>query len=184
MAADSQLRYCYIVEGASDEDRLHKLGAQLVIKTGGKFIRPATLKMTQAISRVRRLCIATDPDNPGQRIRERIVDLCGSDRCSSIRTHFSDSFDGKKVGIAETPLETLRAVLEPYLRHDAECGETDSISQTEMLLLGLSGPGASARRAKIEAKLGFTTPDAPSLNLALRCLKITPQQIEEMLKDD
>lgn len=184
MAADSQLRYCYVVEGATDEDRLHRLGAQLVIKTGGKFIRASTLRMLLAISRVRRLCLVTDPDNPGMKIRRRIVELCGSDRCSSIRTHYSDSFNGKKVGIAETPLDTLREALDPYLKHDAECGERDSISLTEMMMLGLSGPGARARRDRIEAQLGFTTPDAPSLNLALRCLTITPQQIEEMLKDD
>lgn len=178
-----KLRNCYIVEGKTDEDKVKRLGGRLVVKTGGKYISENTLKLILLISQKRRIVTVTDPDGPGKKIRERIQSLVGTEHCSSVRTKISDSFDGKKIGIAQTDLTILREAMEKYLEQDSTSTEVPSFTPADMMVLQLTGEGAKARREKIEKHLGVTFPDAKTFAEGMECLRITREDIEEILKD-
>lgn len=183
MADSEKLRFCYVVEGKTDEDRLRKLGARYVLKTGGKLIQPDQLKLIVAVSKIRRICICTDPDPAGIKIRERIVQACGSDRCSSIRTSISDSFNGRKIGIAETSLDTLHKVIESFLTYDLSCNEIDTFTSEDMFNLKLIGPGSKVKRETIQKELGVFFPDAKDFLQGMRLLRIAPQEAERILSE-
>lgn len=172
-------RNCYVVEGATDEDKLRKCGCDLIIKTGGKLMRDDVMRYIAAVAKVRRIVVVTDPDITGRRIREKIEKKIGD--CRSVHTRILDSADHGKIGIAEMDMKKLRSIMASYVAEDEASKEADSFSSADMMEVGLTGSGSSERRQKIYEYLGFSFPDAKSLLRGLCCLGWNKDKVRRIL---
>ncbi len=143
-------RYIYICEGATDEDKLKKLGCLFVVKTGGKFIKKDIISFLQLCYKVRELVIITDPDGPGKDIKNYIEEKVGP--CHIIEAKKKDAIKKGKVGIAQREMEDLKKLLRPYIRHDITVDENLSFEEETFEELGLAGPGSKAKRRKLVEK--------------------------------
>ena len=143
-------RYIYICEGATDEDKLKKLGCLFVVKTGGKFIKKDIISFLQLCYKVRELVIITDPDGPGRDIKNYIEEKVGP--CHVIEAKKADAIKKGKVGIAQREREDLKKLLRPYIRHDITVDENLSFEDETFEELGLTGAGSKAKRRKLVGK--------------------------------
>lgn len=176
------LRYAYIVEGATDEDKLKKLGCLFVIKTGGKYIRPDIMDFIYEVSKVRPLVLLTDPDGPGRDIADRIEKRVGS--CIRAEVNKKDAIKKGKVGIAEMHMDDLKEVLRPYVHHDLFTDENLSLGEDDFYDLGLEGPGSKAKRMKLVERYHIPYTSSKNVEEALLMLCVSREQILEIIKDD
>lgn len=182
MVSKIDREYLYIVEGMTDEDHLKKLGCRLVLKTGGKYFSSSLLNFISLVLKVRPVLIVTDPDGPGKRIREKILNGCPE--CETLMVKKSDSIKHRKVGIAEISMEKLKFYLKPYLEKDKKALERFSLTATDLLKLGLSGPNCGLNRQRLFAKWGYSFPDAKTLLQGLWMLGYDYASLKEELDGD
>ena len=178
----SYRRYCYIVEGMMDEDKLKKLGCLFVIKTGGKYIRPEIIRFIKNVSEHRFLVLVTDPDGPGRQIRERIQREVGE--CFVAEAKKEDAIKKGKVGIAEMKMEDLKTLLKPYVHHDLFVDENLSLEDEDFLDLGLTGPEGKQKRMKLIKRYSIPYTSKKNVLDAMLMLGKTKQDLEEELEDE
>jgi len=175
-------RYCYVIEGATDEDKLKKLGCLFVVKTGGKYIRPDILKFLSAVHQVRELVLLTDPDGPGRGIEERVKNAVGE--CLVVHADKKKAIYHDKVGIAEMKKEDLKELLKPFITHDLYCDENLSLGEEDFFDLGLVGSGSKEKRMKIIEKYHIPYTSAKNVEDACLMLSLTKADIEEIIQDE
>lgn len=177
--SDRENRYCcYVVEGNTDRDRIKKLGAKLVIITGGNRIESDTLKLISLTSKVRDIVILTDPDGPGKRIAARVSETCDPGTYTVVHTRFKDSIRDGKVGVAQMSTPDLKRAIEPYLKRDEKCGENLAIDASVLVRLGLVGPGSRELKERLEEKLGLRFYSIKGMVNCLNCLGIDIETLE------
>lgn len=177
----SHMRYAYIVEGVTDEDRLKKLGCVFVIKTGGKYIRPDILKFIQEVSKVRPLVIVTDPDGPGKEIKARIEKIVGP--CLSVEVNKRDAIKQGKVGIAQMSMDVLKEALRPFVHHDLCIDENFSLDDDDFYDLGLVGIGSKEKRMKLIEKYHIPYTSAKNVEDAMLMLSKNKNDILEVIEN-
>ena len=65
-----------VVEGIHDEMRIKEIYPSAnVVTTNGREISEATLNFIVELSKTNEIIIFTDPDTPGEKIRERIASI-------------------------------------------------------------------------------------------------------------
>lgn len=175
-------RYCYVVEGAADENKLKSLGFVFVVKTGGKYIRKDILDFLELVSEYRTLVIVTDPDKPGREIERRIRERVGF--ALSVHAEKEKAIYNGKVGIAEMTAEDLKALLKNYMRHDLFVDENFSLEDEDFYDLGLEGPGAKERRMILVNKYHIPYTSKKNVEDAMLMLGKTKYDIQEDLENE
>ncbi|AOX44368.1 ribonuclease M5 [Spiroplasma sp. NBRC 100390] len=90
-----------IVEGKTDATKLKSIFPDLkIIETGGSGITTEKLELIKKISLHNKVIIFTDPDHPGQKLRQMISDYLDNN-CIHAFINKTDAIKGKKVGVAE-----------------------------------------------------------------------------------
>ena len=178
MSDREKLLHCYVVEGNTDRDRIKKLGAQLVIVTGGERISSDTLRLISLTSKIRDIVILTDPDSPGKRIAKRVAEICEPDSFTIVHTRFRDSIRGGKVGVAQMSTSELKKVIDPYLKRDKESQEKLKVTASDLMELKLIGAGSRANKERLSKKLGINFYSAKQLMICLNCLGIDIEEVE------
>lgn len=178
----AKLRYAYIVEGATDEDKLKKLGCLFVIKTGGRYIRPEIMEFIEEVSKVRPLVLVTDPDGSGRDIANHIERKTGP--CIRAEIDKKDAIKKGKVGVAEMSMDSLKEVLRPYIHHDLFVDENLSLADDDFYDLGLVGLGSKAKRMKLVEKYHIPYTSAKNVEEALLMLCVNKEEIMEVIQDD
>ena len=175
-------RYCYVVEGATDESKLKALGCCFVVKTGGKYIRPDIIAFLKEVHKVREIVILTDPDRPGREIEKRILAVVGP--CLCVHAEKKEAIYHDKVGIAQMSMESLKELIRPYIHHDLFCDELFSLEEGDFLDLKLEGPGSKERRMKLVEKYHIPYTSGKNVENAMMMLGKGKRDIEEDLEDE
>ncbi len=173
-------KYIYIVEGNTDEDKLKKLGAKYIVKTGGKFIRPDILSFLNELKKRRELVLVTDPDGPGKQIAENIEKRIG--KCLVLRADKKKAIYHGKVGIAEMKLDDIHSLLKDYLSRDEKI-EENFISQEDFIELNLTGPDGKRKRMALIQKYHMPFTSAKNVLDALNMLCLTKEDIRKELEE-
>lgn len=174
-------RYLYVCEGATDEDKLKKLGCLFVLTTGGKFIRPEISAFLKEVHKVREIVLVTDPDGPGKDIRERIERYVGP--CLNVYADKKDAKDEKKgkVGIAEMDMEHLKPLLWPYIRHDIRVDEIFPFDEEDYYDFKLYND--KAKRMKLVEKYHIPFTSNKKVEECLLMLNVPKDEILEVIHD-
>ena len=164
-----------VVEGKHDSDTLKKYFDCDTIETGGTGFTKETIDVIAFALKRRGVIIFTDPDSPGNRIRNALNQAVPG--CKNAFVDKKDARTNKKVGVEHADEKTLQEALE----HLVTYAPIERITAMDMYELGLSGHEDSQEKRELIGKkyhIGFA--NAKTMRIRLNCLNITK---EELLKD-
>lgn len=159
-----------VVEGKTDSAIIKKLFEVDTIETHGLAIDEHTLEFIEKVQQTRGIIILTDPDYPGMKIRNMIME-----RVPNAKHAFVDKKDAigeKKLGIAEAREEAIIQALENVVTFS---NDKDSITWEEFISLNIIGN--KKRRLNIYDTFHLGYGNAKTLFKRLNLAHITKQDI-------
>lgn len=143
-----KIKEVIVVEGKSDLIFLKSFLDADIITTNGSEISKETLDLIKKANENTGVIVLTDPDYPGIRIRNKIVEYIGD--CKHAFVEKSKAIKGKKVGIAETKKEDVLEALKNVVTYKKEAPK--NINEVDLYELGLIGKEASKEKREKIAK--------------------------------
>ncbi|AUF83197.1 ribonuclease M5 [Mesoplasma syrphidae] len=117
---EQKIKQIIIVEGKSDTQKLKKIyGENLkTIETQGLSLSKETLEFIKKVNDEIGVIIFTDPDGPGKKIRERIINFLDGKVVNAFITKENIEFNSKKIGVAEANEVAIKKALEDLVIFD------------------------------------------------------------------
>lgn len=168
-----------IVEGIHDEMRIKSIFKDAnVLITNGREIDDSKIELIKKLSVDNDIIVFTDPDAPGERIRNIISDACPSVKHAFLRKKDCISKNKKKVGIEhasnEVIIEALQSLVEP--------NDENLIAMSDLYELGLNGFKNSALiRDGVSEVLNIGKPNAKTFLKRINLLRITKEELGELV---
>lgn len=170
-----------VVEGKTDIAKLEKITNAILISTNGSSVPRETLDYIKELSKDRKIIVLTDPDYPGLRIRNII-----NQEIPNVYNAFvsrDKASNGKKLGVAETPVEEIIRALENAKVFSLE-KEENLYSLQDLYELGLVGQNnSSLLREKVYKKYNLGYGNAKTLIKRLSSVGIEKEELKEYLKE-
>lgn len=169
-----------IVEGKDDTRRLNEAVSCETIETKGSAIDEVVLKEIEVALNTRGAIIFTDPDYPGQKIRNTILE-----RFPDIKEAFVSRAKAKGrnggIGIEHASKESIIESLSKV--YTSVSDYTPHITISDMVGWGLSGSKeAAVKRTRLCEELNIGYANAGQLRKKLNRYGIQHEQIEDILK--
>ena len=170
-----------VVEGKTDIAKLEKITNAILISTNGSSVPRETLEYIKELSKERKIIILTDPDYPGLRIRNIInQEIPNAYNAFVSRDKASN---GKKLGVAETPIEEIVRALENARVFSLE-KEENLYTLSDLYELGLVGQiNSSFLREKVYKRYNLGYGNAKTLMKRLSSVGIKKEELKEYLKE-
>ena len=171
-----------VVEGKNDKARILALFPNLeVITTNGSEISNETLDMIEELSKNHKIILFLDPDYPGERIRNIILNRVPN--CDNVYIKKAIAIDERKhkVGVEHASDKDLIEALE----HRITFGEkVSNFTMNDLYALGLIGQKDSVEKRKYLANiLHLGEPNGKSLLKRLNFLQLTVEKVREILNE-
>lgn len=170
-----KIKEVIVVEGKTDTAVIQKLFDVDTIETHGLALDEATLELIEELEKTRGVIILTDPDYPGMRIRNMIME-----KVPHVKQAFVDKKDAigkKKLGIAEAREEAIIQALENVVSFSKE---SQSLTWEEFISLDIIGD--KQKRLAIYDLFHLGYGNAKTLFKRLNMASITKQDILNKLK--
>ena len=165
------IRQVIVVEGKSDIARVSHAVEADMIATEGFGIRRETLEQIRLAYEKRGIIILTDPDGPGERIRQRLTRLFPKSEAST----------ENDVGIEDASPESIRKALSCLRVQYQE--DSEEFSMGDIFAAGLTGrPDSSEKRARVGALLGIGYGNGKQFLKRLNHFGITRSEWEKALE--
>ena len=169
-----------VVEGRHDTARLKKWFDCDTIETGGTSLSDAVLAEIRIMQKERGVIIFTDPDAPGNMIRQRINAAVPG--CLNAYVQKEDARTSRKVGVEHADEAAVREALEHLITMDEN--RADTLGMQDMFALGLIGADNSTdRRRKAARKLHIGYGRAKTMRRRLNALGLSKEQLQEILDE-
>lgn len=169
-----------IVEGTHDEIKIKSVfpNAECII-TNGSEISTETIELIKKMAEKHRIIIFTDPDSPGEKIRNTITLAVPNASQAFLRKKDAISNNKKKVGIEHASKEAIEEALASiYTPSNLE----NTITNFDLYELGLNGnKNSSILRDKISDILNIGKPNCKLFLKRLNLLQITRKELEDLL---
>lgn len=169
-----RIKEVIVVEGKTDTAIIKKLFDADTIETHGLGIDENVLELIEQANHTRGVIVLTDPDYPGMRIRNTIME-----RIPNVKHAFVDKKDAigeKKLGIAEAREEAIIEALENVV-----CFFEDSESMTWEEFISLDIIGDKKRRLQIYDLFHLGYGNAKTLFKRLNMAHITKEDVIKKL---
>lgn len=168
-----------VVEGIHDEMRIKSIyPSAFIVCTNGREISKDTIDLLQKLSVSNEIIIFTDPDYPGEKIREIIAGAVPTAKHAFLRKKDAISKNKKKVGIEHASKECIIDSLQHIY---AQNTGLDTISMNDLFEFGLNGSLNSASlRAHISDELNIGQPNAKTFLKRLNMLQITKEELYQL----
>ncbi len=141
-----------VVEGNSDVSRLKNLIDYDFVITNGSAINKETLEYLKELKKTREIIVFTDPDSPGNRIRNIIDEYLGGVKHCYVRKKYA--IKGKKVGVCECEEKEILRALSEVINFPYDDKQERLITSQDLYLLSLNGkPDSQKRRDYISEKI-------------------------------
>jgi ribonuclease M5 len=176
-----RIRQLIVVEGRHDTAALKKYFDCDTIETGGTSLGDKVIEEIRTAKEKRGVIIFTDPDSPGNRIRNEINRLVPG--CENAFIDKAAARTDKKVGVEHAAGKDLEEALENLIVYEDKPEET--ITAADMSELGLMGKDSSAelrRKAGLLLHIGFGS--AKTMKNRLNCLGITKEELRKVLEEN
>ncbi len=109
-----------VVEGKSDTAKLKSIIPSIkTIETNGSEISKETLELIKKVNENEVVIVFTDPDGPGKKIRQKIIEAVPS--CKHAFAIKQNSIKNGKVGVAEASREEIIRSLESFIEFKNNC---------------------------------------------------------------
>lgn len=168
-----------VVEGIHDEMRIRSIyPSAFIVCTNGREISKDTIELLQKLSVSNEIIIFTDPDYPGEKIREIIAGAVPTAKHAFLRKKDAISKNKRKVGIEHASKECIIDSLQHIY---AQKTGLNTISMADLFELGLNGSLNSAfLRAHISEVLNIGQPNAKTFLKRLNMLQITKEELYQL----
>lgn len=168
-----------IVEGIHDEMRIKSIYSDAnVLITNGREIDPKTIELIKKLSLDHEIIVFTDPDAPGERIRNIITEAVPTAKQAFLRKKDCISKNKKKVGIEHAANDVIIDALE----HLIEPNDIGNITLLDLYELGLNGfVGSGVLRDKISEILNIGKPNAKTFLKRVNLLRISKEELGELV---
>lgn len=174
------IRQVIVVEGKHDSDTLHKYFDCVTIETGGSALSEKTIELIKHACMTSGVIIFTDPDAPGNMIRNKINQAVPG--CQNAFIDKKKARTSKKVGIEHAGREALEDALTHLVtfREDME----RKLTTADMAELGLCGnEQATEKRRLVGERLYVGYGTAKTMLKRLNHLGVTKEEIRKVLED-
>ena len=168
-----------VVEGKTDIDFLSSFLDANFYSVNGSAVNEKDAQYLSKVSEKTGIIILTDPDFPGEKIRNYLNENIANVKNAYVRKEYS--IKKNKVGVAEsTKSEVLRA-LENYVIYNKE-NKDHNLSNYDLYELGLIGNENSKELRKIVDETYHTgKSNGKSLLKKLNCLNVRKEELEKLL---
>lgn len=171
-----------VVEGKNDKARILAIFPNLeIITTNGSEISKETLDMIEELSKTNKIILFLDPDYPGERIRNKILERVPN--CENVFIKKSKAIDEKKhkVGVEHASANDIKEALEHRISYSVNIG---ILEMKDLFELGLLGKENSiAKRRYLAEKLHIGNPNGKTLLKRLNFLQMTVEKVSEILNE-
>ena len=168
-----------VVEGKSDKQFLETFLNADILTCNGSAIDGFDKNYLIELSKTRGVIILTDPDYPGQRIRNEISSYLPICKHAFVRKE--NSIKRHKVGVAEASKEEVLFALENVVTFDES--KKGSLNETDMMLLKLSGLDSSVNKEKVIKYFNIGHCNSKTLLKRLNLLNVSKETLEAILND-
>lgn len=172
-----KIKEIIVVEGKTDTAIIKKLFDADTIETNGLAMSEETLDFIEKAQKTRGIIVLTDPDYPGMKIRNRIIERVPEAKHAFVEK--KDAIGKKKLGIAEAREEAIVEALNHLVSFE---NEEESISWNEFIALDIIGNKEKRLQVYDMFHLGYG--NVKTLFKRLNMAHITYQDIIEKLKKD
>lgn len=168
-----------VVEGKSDVAFLQTFLKADFIITNGSANDGYDRKYLIEIANRRGIIILTDPDYPGNKIRQEIESFIPSCKHAFIRKEYS--IKKRKVGVAESTKEEVLRALENVVTFNKNVKGT--LTPTDLFLLGISGANSSENKKKIIDRFHIGNCNSKTMLKRLNMLNVSKEELEQVIND-
>ncbi len=169
-----------VVEGSHDTATLKKYFDCETIETHGLGLDQETLDLIKEINEKRGIIILSDPDAPGNKIRNMINEAIPNAKNAFVLKE--DAKSSKKVGIEHATKEVLEEALNNLITYE---NKENKLNMNDMYELGLVGQkNSKVKRYCLAKKAHIGVASAKTTLKRLNYLNISKEEIEEILKNE
>ncbi|WP_394239428.1 ribonuclease M5 [Niallia oryzisoli] len=176
-----KIKEIIVVEGKDDTTAIQQAVNADTIETNGSAINDETIEKIKLAQQTRGVIVLTDPDFPGQKIRNIISERVPGCKHAFIPKEMAIHKRGKGVGVEHASAETIRRALQDAQLMQAEAVE--EITNEDLITAGLiGGSGAKDRREKLGRllKIGYT--NGKQLHKRLMVFEISKEKFIEAVE--
>ncbi len=169
-----------VVEGKDDTTAIRRAVDADTIETNGSALNEDTINRIRRAQQTRGVIVFTDPDYPGQKIRQIIAEHVPNCKHAFIPKENALHKRGKGVGVEHASVEEIRKAL----RHAHHMKEevVEQITQEDLLTAGLiGGPKAKERREKLGKLLSIGYTNGKQLYKRLLMFQISKEEFSRAL---
>ena len=171
-----------VVEGKNDKARILAIFPNLqVITTNGSEISEDTLDMIEEMSKTNKIILFLDPDYPGERIRNIILNRVPD--CENVYIKKSKAIDERKhkVGVEHASDDDIKDALAHRITYN---GEKGNLTTNHLYSLGLLGCNDSKeKREHLASRLHIGFPNGKTLLKRLNFLQLTYEKVRDILNE-
>ena len=175
-----RIKEIIVVEGKHDTQNLQKYFDCETLETHGLAMNKETIDFIKQLQEKRGVIIFTDPDTPGDKIRNKINEAVSG--CKNAFVLKEDARTTKKVGIEHASKEVLEEALENVITYIDK--DRDEITSQDMFALGLSGKSDSKeKRDYISKKFHLGKANTKTLLKRINYAQITKEELIEAINE-
>jgi ribonuclease M5 len=175
-----RVREIIVVEGLHDKQAVERVVNGDIWVIGGDRIAESFLRELERASKSRGVVVLTDPDGPGERIRQRIARRIPN--CKHAFIAKKDAACAGGVGVEHAADEAIREALDSA-RIQFEPDPEPEFRMEDLLKHGLAGqPNSSALRQRVGETLRIGTGNAKAFLHKLNALGVTRDEWEHAVK--
>lgn len=177
-----KIKEIIVVEGRDDTVAIQQAVEADTIETNGSAVSHSAIEQIKHAQEKRGVIIFTDPDYPGERIRNIITSHVKGCKHAFLSKEKARAKNGKGIGVEHASPAEIRLALDNVQYEFIE--EIEEISWNELVDAGLIGDAKSKERRKRlgdSLKIGYT--NGKQLHKRLKKFQITKEQFIEAYRN-
>lgn len=172
-----KIKELIVVEGIHDLNKVRAIIDAEILVTHGMGISEQVLEEIKA-NQDRGVIVLTDPDTPGDKIRQKITAACPWVKHAHLKA--DDARYKAKVGIEHASSESILSALSNLMTPDPN---TSDLTLTTLIELGLSGhPQSSTLRNQVASHYHLSDVNPKKLLARLRALDVQKDDLISLLE--
>ncbi len=175
-----KIKEIIVVEGKNDTNKLKQCFDCETIETSGTHLSKKKIEMLKQINEQIGIIVFTDPDTPGNHIRNKIIEAIPNAKHAFIKQ--SKAKTVKKIGVEHASKQDIIESLSNVLTYSDTVIET--ISLHDLIELGLNGQEQSAYlREQLGDLLFIGKCNAKTLWKRLNILQIEKEKVKQLIEE-
>lgn len=170
-----KIKEIIVVEGRDDTVTIRRAVQADTIETNGSAVNDETIEKIKLAQQTRGVIIFTDPDYPGQRIRNIVSEQVPGCKHAFLSKEQAKGKNGKGIGVEHASIEDIRQALQDVKQEWQ--GIDEQITQEDLIVARLIGDSeAKSRRERIGKSLKIGYANGKQLHKRLKMFQISKDE--------